>query len=487
MRKVFLDNLPRKEGIGMNKGKMIVDWSKSAGYTVRFVHDDIEGEIEIVNYNKKNRELTILFNDHEYHIANNALYAGKICRIIGKRTGGFKYNINDTIFDNKRDLIIVDREYREITKKDFTKENEKWYKYSCLRCGNIDWIKEGNLNAGNGCNACCKFNSKAKLGINTIWDTDRWMCDLGVSEEVAKSSLPQSSKKIEVTCPDCGKKKKIAICNITKYKSICCNCGDGNSYLSKYIISMLDQLEVNYKTEVKYEWNKYINPLTNKESQASIDFVIYKDGREIPLEADGGFHRQYNNMTGMTAEMQQSIDKQRDDNCLQYLNEETIRISDEGEIRENILNSKLAELFDLSNIDWNKCEEFALKNIVKEVCEYWNNKEEWETTQTIADNNKWGIKGVSTIKNYLKKGKKLGWANYDPKEEYKKGIRKLNKTGKAVEIFNNDVSLGIFESCAELERQSEKLFGVKLSSKSISAVCTGKMGNYKGFAFKYTN
>ena len=27
---------------------------------------------------------------------------------------------------------------------------------------------------------------RAKLGVNTIWDKARWMCDLGISEEDAK-------------------------------------------------------------------------------------------------------------------------------------------------------------------------------------------------------------------------------------------------------------------------------------------------------------
>ena len=55
---------------------------------------------------------------------------------------------------------------------------------------------------------------KAKLGVNTIWDKARWMCDLGVSEEDAKSYMPQSNKSINVTCPLCGRVKKIKISNI---------------------------------------------------------------------------------------------------------------------------------------------------------------------------------------------------------------------------------------------------------------------------------
>ena len=63
--------------------------------------------------------------------------------------------------------------------------------------------------------------------------------------------------------------------------------------------------------------------------------------------------------------------------------------------------------------------------------------------------------------------------------------RKINKRINLVEIFKDNVSLGIFNNCKDLERQSEKLFGVKLLNSSISEVANGKRKQYKGFTFKY--
>ena len=68
-----------------------------------------------------------------------------------------------------------------------------------------------------------------------------------------------------------------------------------------------------------------------------------------------------------------------------------------------------------------------------------------------------------------------------------KSAKKLNKNGKQIEIFKDDNSLGVFESASELERQSEKLFGVKLYQGNISAVCLKKTSQYKGFIFRYIN
>lgn len=475
MRKIFLDDLPRTY-----KG---VDWKNSVGNKVKFIYDDIEGEIEIIDYMKgKKSMIKIRYKEYYDIIFVGHFSSCNIGKILKKNTNEFKFEINENIKDTKRDLILTNREYRSRIKKDGNVEKQKWYKYMCNNCGwNEGWIEESKLNSQKGCSCC--YGRTAVLGINTIWDTDRWMCDLGVSEEYAKKYTPKSNKSIQVTCPNCATTKKICISNIYVKKSIGCTCGDGQSYISKYIKSMLDQLNIQYESEIRYEWNKYINPKNNKESQARIDFVIYKDGREIPLEADGEFHRKDNSMSGQTEEESKFIDNEKDKNCLKYLGEETIRISNEGDIRENILNSKLNELFDLSTIDWVKCENFALKNIVKEVCDYWNTKEEWETTSSIA---KVFNLDKTTIIKYLKKGTALDYCHYKSEDEINDNILKfIESKSKKVNVFKDDKSIGIFSSARELERVSEGLFGIRLCRSSISASCKGIGKTYKGFTFKY--
>ena len=91
----------------------------------------------------------------------------------------------------------------------------------------------------------------------------------------------------------------------------------------------------------------------------------------------------------------------------------------------------------------------------------------------------------STIIGWLKEGNSYGWCHYDAKEEQRKSALKSGKNSKKVEIFKNNISLGIFPSCHELERQSEEIFGIKLLFGGISAVCTGIKEKYKGYIFKY--
>ena len=158
-------------------------------------------------------------------------------------------------------------------------------------------------------------------------------------------------------------------------------------------------------------------------------------------------------------------------------------------IENSVLQSELNNIFNLNDIDWLQCEEFALSNRVKEICDYWHLHNEINQEGLTAEYVSKIFKLSKTvIIYYLNKGVKLGWCNYNPKKEQSKGGIKSGKCkSKTVEIFKDGKSLGIFPSCAELERQSEELFGVKLLNSNISAVCCGERKHHKGFTFKYVD
>lgn len=471
IRKVFLDKLPRWER-GSNKGK--INRKECVGHNIRFIYDDIEGELKIVDTDKTS--FTVKYLDNKpCKIGINEIFKCKLGRLIGVMSSEFKYQIGENFSDNKRNLTITDREYR----KGNNNQNKKYYKYICNVCAWTEgWMLESNLKLGYGC-ACCA-NRVAVLGINTIWDTDKWMVDLGVSEEDAKRYTHGTHKKIEVVCPDCSYRKIMRLNAIYENKSINCHCGDGEVYPEKFIIALLNQLLVEFKREYSPTWAK----------EKRYDFYIPSLNAIIEVHGRQHYEECFNFKRTLAEE--QENDRIKEQLALDHdINEYIVidcQYSDMEYIKNSILKSELAKLFDLSNIDWLKCEEFALKNIVKEVCDYWNNKEDWETTNTIVKNNPWGIKGAITIRKYLSKGTKLGWCSYNPREEMIKAVRKIGKTkGKTVEIFKDGISLGVFKSCAELERQSEDLFGIKLLQSNISQVCRGKKKTHKGYTFKYIN
>ena len=181
MKKVFLEELPR-----LKNGR--INWRESIGHKVKFIYDNIEDTIDIVDC--KNSYLTIKYKHEIMPIKTDSFSKCKLGNILNLYTSDFKVEIETTFKDGKRDLTIIDREYR-IDKSGIRR---KWYKYHCNIDGNEDWIEESNLLGGQGCNVCS--GKKALLGVNTIWDKARWMCDLGVSEEDAKKYTIDSHYKI---------------------------------------------------------------------------------------------------------------------------------------------------------------------------------------------------------------------------------------------------------------------------------------------------
>ena len=119
--------------------------------------------------------------------------------------------------------------------------------------------------------------------------------------------------------------------------------------------------------------------------------------------------------------------------------------------------------------------------MIKEVCDYWHlhNDINGENLST-SDLAKVFNLARSTIKNHLKKGTEISLCNYDPKEEYNK---KYNKNKKPFELYKDGKFLGVFSCAKDLEEQSEILFGVKLSRRSITNASKNGI-NYKGFTFK---
>jgi len=484
IRKVFLEDLPKwKEG--MYKGK--TNWSKLTNYKVKFVYDDIEGEIEILDYNVKTRYLHIKYlNGDPFKIKAANFMQGMFGKLLDRITNEFKIQVHTKIIDEKRNLIIIDKENRYKTRKDGNPETQKWYKYKCNECNYEGWIIESSLLNNNGC-SCCD-NKTAVVGINSIVDTDPWMTPYfqGGYDE-AKLYTKGSSKKVIPICPDCGrvKGKEFPISAIHNH-NISCICKDGISFPNKVMFNMLEQLKANFESEKRFDWCKYT--IKGKNKIGVYDFYFELGNIEYIVEMDGEFHSINNRINGQSAIESKTIDDLKDLRAKEK-GIEVIRIdcvkSEMDLIRNNILSSKLSHIFDLSKIDWLKCEEFALSNLVKIACDYKNNDHNLSTTE-IGEMMKLHC---TTIMRYLKKGTKLGWCNYSVEESISKRRSKAGNASrlinsKKVEIFKDNVSLGIFNSRAELERQSEKLFGVKLGNSQISKACDDTGRKYKGYTFK---
>ena len=484
MRKMFLENLPRWKD-GNCKGS--INWKESIGCKIHFIYDEVEDILEIVDYIKgRNQKVKVLYNGTIYEVSCDRMRKCQIGnQLLNKRTSEFRIEIGQTFKDNKRDFIIIDREY----KKDKDGVNRKYYKYHCNVCyWNEGWIEERNLKNGNGCSCC--GNKTVVKGINDIATTNPELIKYFVNEEEGYNYTYSSNKKVLCKCPNCNYKKEMKICDLY-YKGFSCHqCSDGISYPEKIMYNLLKQLKENKLIkDFIYQYSK-----TNSKwcSKYRYDFYFKLNNEQYIIETHGGQH--YCNKTKFkrTLEEEQQNDKNKYNlailNGIKPNNYIVIdcRLSNLDFIKNNIINSRLNEIFNLNNIDWIKIGQYSEKSLVKEICDYWylhdNINNEGLTTDYVG----YVFNTTrNTIINYLKKGMKLGWCNYDINKERIKGIRKASLSRSIpIKILKNGILKGIFISSSELEKQSEILFGTKLNNSKISSVCNGKRKTHKGYTFK---
>ena len=454
---IDLNDLPRN-----NLGK--INWKKSVGMSVYFEYDDIKGNIKILEYVKgKKNKLKIQYKNDIIYITPGHLTEVCLGKLLNKKTSEFKLNVNDVLKDNNRDLIILDKEVR-IKNKKKCKEKQKWYKYHCNKCGYENWkIESSLLKHKQGCPVC--VNQIVVPGMNDIPTTDPWMIKYfqGGYEE-AKLYTCNSGKEIYPICPDCGRirTKPVIIAKLSRYRSISCPCGDGISYPEKFTFNILEQLNVEFIFQLtkkefdwcdKYKYDFYI---------PSINCIIETHGEQHYFHS--GFKR--------TLEEEQENDKDKiklalKNNISNYIVIDC-RNSNSNWIKSSILNSELNNIFNLNDIDWDKADEFATNNLVKEICNFYNLNKNLSQKDICY---KFKISHGTLVK-YLKKGNELGWCKYERYEKERKPIRVI-ETGD------------VFESIRECEREFENKYGIKLHRANIISVLKGRYQQYKGFHFEY--
>ena len=228
-----------------------------------------------------------------------------------------------------------------------------------------------------------------------------------------------TGNKLYFKWPYCGRDNLIQPVNVKKFNKINCTCSDGVSYPEKFMVGLLEQLNIEFIKEIKFDWCKFI--FKNKETFGRYDFYI--PSMNLIIEMDGGFHNQDNNLNGKSKEESQWLDNTKDKLAKEH-NLKVIRINCDYPciskrfkfIKENTIK-KLNNIFDLSNIDWERCNEYTYKNLYKEICDYWNNKKDKKSIKRVA---KELSLGTTQVSNALKVGNELGWCEYIPKNNLNK-------------------------------------------------------------------
>lgn len=319
----------------------------------------------------------------------------------------------------------------------------------------------------------CGINKKRQ---NYIKDADCLIvthpriAEMLANKKDAYNYTQASRNEAAFKCNECDNIFHKKIINVTRYDTglSCPYCSDRVSYPEKFLGSLLMQLGTVFKHQKMFKgWfeegvKKYYDYYLKK-----LNCIIEVHGRQHYEEA-------FERINGArTLEEEQENDRVKKEKALKNgINESMYIVIDAREskldyLKNSILNSRISELFDLTDVDWNKCHEGAFKSLVKIVCDEWSNG--------LRSARKIGINlslDHCTVIKYLKQGAEIGWCDYNADNERNiRAVIQLSLEGEYIKEFNS-----IENACHE----------VGVSSKgNISSACTGKYSYAGGYRWMY--
>lgn len=469
-RYINLDNLPRVLQ-GTNKGR--VDWSQSPGHKVKFKYSSVEGEIDIVSYYRKQRKIGVKYLDsEEFIIATDHFTNCKIGTLLTQSVDckSDKYIRNTDYIYKVGDILESDNGKLEILELIRVKKGEgtaRGYKYKCLKCGQIGERNEIKLKKSRECSVCGLVPKKIIKDVNSIFKTHPQLVKYFVNIEDTYTHASMSNKTVPLKCPICGLiRTDIAICRLNVWGFSCYKCGDGFSVPAKFMFNILNSLNIEFENEKLFDWCKF--EYKNLERRGFYDFYFKLNNKEYIVEVDGGHHK-----TGrhkITAEDQNFIDNYKDKLAKEH-NIKMIRIDSEFSeydfILNNIIQSKLNDIFDLTKVDFKRCfDEAAGSSLVKKVCDMWNDSIE------IVEIIKKLKLSENTIRKYLNIGNDIGWCRYNLMKTLKENG--LIDSTKINLYDNNNIKIAEFKSIRDAVKQSKIFFGKTLTYSRVCQICVSK-------------
>lgn len=414
--------------------------------------------------------------DYVWSVRPNSLVCGQGCPLCGRKTIGEKLKLTNEEFQTR--ISKLNSTYTVLDKYENCKKKVECH---CNICGG-KW-KASPIKLLNGCGCPICAGKDCVVGINDIATVRPDLVKYFINKEDATKYTVGSCQRIIFKCPDCGSEKEMTISVLTSNGFSCDICNDKLSYPNKYMRGFVSQIPVE---NVIYEYNpEWIKP-------SRYDGYFEYKGQAYIMEMDGELGHG-KRVYGTNEKDIEGLERDRyKDYMANQHNIKVIRIdcikSESDYISNNIINSELNDIFDLSVIDWNKCNEFATKNIVKEVCDYFN-KTKFLVSQIAKDFKL----GNNTVRRYLKRGTELGWCNYVPNGHRTKKVyipKTDRKFNRGILVYNkNDVNtvLHTFQNSVECAENMSNIYECNFIPSCIRNVINGYNKTYKGFVFKYAS
>ena len=369
---------------------------------------------------------------------------------------------------------LAKHEYSELGYRQFY--GRAWYK--CKTCGELKAIDDfGFRRDVQRCKTGCygyllKGCTTVVTEENCVGTIYPHLKKYFVNEEDTRKYLPMSNVVVQLICPNCGQTKKMSIAGLVSGNGIACtSCGDGVSFGEKVFASILRQANVKYQREYSIDNGKH-----------RYDFFLPE--HSVIVEIHGMQHYSEEGRQGRrTLEEEQENDRVKEAMAIEYGIRHYVvidaRYSELEWIKNNVLNSKIPKIlnFQEEDIDWIEAESYGSTSLVREVCDYWNS----HTTTPTEMQEVFSIKR-NTIRNYLKRGAKLGLCSYSVEEASKEARARAGQT-RRIPVKGTNLLTGevvIFSGAKEAEEVIGK--GRRLN---ISACCRGKSRASAGYSWEY--
>ena len=386
-----------------------------------------------------------------------------------------KYHKRKTYWTEESSRSVLAELHPNVVVKDtFVDMNTKICCY-CEKDQSTWFVKPKDIvTDGTGCPVCARKNngreySRATLGIDSIASKYPHLIEYFVNKNDAYFYKYQSNVKVKLKCPYCGHEKSMYVYSLTGRGFSCAVCGDGVSYPNKVGRMLVLQLPVN---NIEYEWHPTWMPGKSrfdiKFEYQNQTYVIEMDGYQHYVEDISFTHKKLSEI--------QANDKSKNRLCEEH-NITMIRINCKDNslkwIKEHIQKSEIGNIFDLSLVNWAKCEIYASTSLVVETSKLWN-----EGLDLLQIAQKLKVSRCS-IQRYIKIAEHIGLCQYDKQRGLINGIiknsRKIHWTDTDQEFINARV-------CAE---EVFKQTGIKVTVSGIRAVAYGNQRHTKGFHFEF--
>ena len=348
--------------------------------------------------------------------------------------------------------------------------------HQCLKCGHKWKVSPTSLlHSKTGCPMCNGGTNTVVKGVNDMWTTNPELAKLLANPEDGFKYCQGSDTRVDWKCPNCGNIIKNKIIDRVKSRGLSCGiCSDHISYPNKLMYNILSQLNIDFEAEKFFNWCRYEYKGKNKVGR----YDFYIKSMNLIIEMDGYFHYKDNGINGMSVIDAVNIDDIKDQLAIQNGIQSSIRIdckkSELEYIKNSILHSQLVKIFDLSTIDWKRCELNSLSSFVPKIWDLWNSG-----MKSTSDIVKTTHLDIGTVLKYLKIGNKLNKCDYSKeygKEKVRKVFEKYRKKRSVICLTTNKV----FHTLTE----AGKFYNI--TSSNIGRNCNS-LSQYCGIDFETKN